>query len=103
DVTGEVVRHARARSAWLLVVAPAGASQHPATALRELDPHTARTFQLGAVAAVSRVGVLLAGVRRQSTGTDQLVGLVAEYPPKRHNVAVEVVDGLHAGRSLGEQ
>jgi hypothetical protein len=47
--------------------------------------------------------VLGAGVRGQRHVQRQVLGPVAEHPPERHQVLVEVVDGLHLGARLGEQ
>src|SRR5690606_33973237 len=85
------------------VVPPASAAQSPPAALSEADPHAAGRLQL--VTRGRLVGGVLFGprMRGESAHSDQLGGLLPQDAPERHQLAVEVVDGLHPGRLLGEQ
>ncbi len=52
---------------------------------------------------VARLAVLGARVRRQRAAAGEFGRVVAQHTPKRPDKPVEVVDGFHATRGLGQQ
>jgi hypothetical protein len=106
DVGGEVVGH-RGRAAGVLEVSPAGGAQGAAAALGEHHPYPPRHLQLVEIPDLVGGGVagavLGARVRRQPARPREFVAAVAQHPPERHQVLVEIVHGLEQRRRLREQ
>jgi len=60
-------------------------------------------WRIALPAALERERALGARVRGERARPLQVPGPLAQHPPEQHQVAVEVVRGLHPGGGLGEQ